>query len=270
MIWPLKKRDKRGTGWLRDPHDPLQHPFYETPRTEEPPKSVDLSRHVVRILDQGNTSSCVAHAYAYAIMITESQARLPYEPISRLYLYSNARALTSDQKHDDGTYLRSGARALAVMGAPPEYAMPFDERKINESPGIGAHMLAHPRRGAIDRKILATGIPRINAVKRALEAGHPVTLGLDLERSFITHNDESVIEVPSSDAALIGGHAVCLCGYDEDGPEFPNSWTKTWGNGGFGRVSWEYIASPYCADLHIVTAWDRLREAFEARAEVVA
>jgi C1A family cysteine protease len=272
MIWPLKKKRKRGMGWIRDPHDPYAKAYYMAPRAEEPPPSVSLKKHVAEILDQGEAGSCVAHAFAYAIMLAESMAGLPYDPISRRYLYSNARAITGDERRDVGTYLVNAAKSMTIMGAAPESSMPYSDapKKINEIPGLQPHMLAHPRRGVVDRKILAPGKARINAVKRAFEAGHPVTAGFDLEESFEEYDGDGVIEPPSSESSIIGGHALCMVGYDEDGPEFVNSWNTTWGDAGFGRFSWDYITSPYCSDLHIVTGWQRIVDAFEARGEAVA
>lgn len=262
MIWPLKKRPKRGTGWLRDLPDARDQFYYQTPRTPEPPAEVDLTHHVIEILDQGNAGSCVAHAYAYAIMIAESQAKLPYDPISREYLYYNARALTGDQNEDNGTYLRSAAKALQVMGAAPETAWPYKMSTLNKDPGIQAHMLAHPRRNGTYQRIGSKRDARCNSIRRALAAGHAVVFGAELPERFMDYTS-GVISVPTDADTIVGGHAVCICAYDATSFTIVNSWTDEWGEGGFARLSPEFIGSEFCDDFWIVSGWQRLRDAFE-------
>ena len=259
------KKSKMGTGWLRDPEDKRDRVFFAMPRTEDPPESVDLSRHVPTILDQGNTSSCVAHAFAYAIAIAESQSHLPYDPISRLFLYSNARALTGDDRRDDGTYLRSAARALQVLGAAPESAMPFRPGRINDRPQIDAMMLAHPRRNGVYRRVMGSGLGRIHQIKRGLEAGHAITFGAEVTARFISHTSDDVVEAPEQGEPIVGGHAMCAVGYSPDGLRIVNSWSASWGEGGFATLSWEYVGGEFCDDWWVVTGWDRLREAFNMK-----
>jgi hypothetical protein len=262
MIWPLKKKSMRGQGWLRDIPDIRDMHYYQTPRTPDPAPSVDLSEHVIEILDQGDAGSCVAHAYAYAIMIAESQAKLPYDPISREYLYFNARALTGDERQDSGTYLRSAAKALQVMGAAPETVWPYKMAMLNTQPSMQAHMLAHPRRGGAYRRIGGTGPARCNSIRRAIEAGHAVTFGASIPQRFMDYQG-GVIDVPTDADTIVGGHALCIVGYDATGFRFVNSWTDSWGESGFAWISPEYLGSTYADDFWIVSGWQRLRDAFE-------
>ena len=258
MTWPFKKKPRRGMGWLRDPHDPsdVQRAFYAT---GEVPTSADLTSHVTEILDQGSTSSCVAHAFAYAIMVAESQAGLRYDPISREYLYYNARAITGDQDRDEGTYLRNAAKSLVVMGAAPESSWPFNPKTLNKAPGIGAHMLAHPRRNGTYSKVFGSGSARCNSIKRALAAGHAVCAGFDVTNDIFDVTD-GIVEKPISDSAVVGGHALAIVGFDMDGFRIVNSWNTSWGDRGFATFSNEYVGSTYCSDIYIVQGWDRLKQ----------
>jgi Papain family cysteine protease len=261
MRMPWRRRSKRGTGWRRDPEDRRDRSYYGLPSTIAPPEAVDLSRHVPTILDQGETSSCVAHAFAYAIAIAESRANLPYDPISRAQLYSCARALTGDESRDEGTYLRSAARALQVLGVAPEAAMPFRASKINDRPPIEAMMLAHPRRGGVYRRIMGSGPVRSYAVRRALEAGNAVAFGAEIAESFLAHRGTAPVRQPEGGERLAGGHAMCLVGYDGSGARIVNSWTDRWGDGGFATLEWPYVEGDYCSDFWVISGWDRLRDA---------
>ena len=40
-------------------------------------------------------------------------------------------------------------------------------------------------------------------------------------------------------APMVGGHAVALVGYDQEGFIFQNSWGNSWGEGGFGKVAYD-------------------------------
>jgi hypothetical protein len=59
------------------------------------------------------------------------------------------------------------------------------------------------------------------------------------------------LQLPAPGERLLGGHAVSLAGWDDDGESlvFANSWGRGWGNRGFGTISREYWKA------HILEAW---------------
>jgi hypothetical protein len=249
-------------GCKRDLPDPRDHVF-AAPRTGAAvPESFSMRAHVKRVLDQDASSSCVANAYAQAVAITEDMAGLPYDPISRLYLYSCARAITGDEFNDGGTQLRNGAKALQVMGAPPESCWPFDLSKVNAIPGIKPHMLAHPRRGGSYSRITGTGDALIQQVKVAISSGYPVVFGTLTNDAFMNCSGPELIARPGPYDAIAGAHALCIDGYDPDGVEIVNSWgDSAWGDHGFARLSWDYMTWDQTYDLWLVRSWVRIQEA---------
>jgi C1A family cysteine protease len=50
-------------------------------------------------------------------------------------------------------------------------------------------------------------------------------------------------KVPSPSEPLIGGHSVCLVGYDDAKQTFKfiNSWGPTWGDHGYGYLPFKYL-----------------------------
>lgn len=252
---------RKGMGWIRDPHDPRDVPFALPVETTPLPARVDLRRYVRAILDQGPTSSCVAHAYAYAIDICEFLAGMPYDPPARRYIYSAARAIHGSEKVDEGTYLRAGAQSLKVMGACSEKDWAWKSGKINETPDLQAHMLAHPRRDGQYGYIPGTGEARVLNVKRALASGQPVVFGTSVTNDFLDFEGPRVIECPPPDANFAGGHAMCICGYDADGFMVVNSWTRDWRSLGFAWLTPQYIASSISSDFWAVFAWKSIVEA---------
>ena len=115
---------------------------------------------------------------------------------------------------------------------------------------------------------MGSGGGRVTSIKRALQAGHAVVFGADVDQAFLAYSGEGIIGPPGG--AIAGGHAMCIVGYDHESFTIVNSWTESWGDGGFARLSAEYVGSDYATDFWIVAGWDRLREQFNARSEVVA
>jgi hypothetical protein len=252
----------RDIGYLRDKPDPRDLRFSATVTRPSlpPPGSVDLRSGISKILDQGQTNSCVAHAYAYAIDIVETLSGLEYHPISRLYLYHSARAQHGDQKTDGGTYLRSAARALQLVGAPPERFWPFEEKKINKQPHPVAYMEAHPRREGLYERIDGVGDMRLLNIKRALAAGHPVVFGTLITEAFMKNEGSPTIQRPKDNKGLIGGHAMAIVGYDRDGFVIVNSWGPRWRAGGTAWLTHDYMAWAGTSDLWIVRGWRAVKD----------
>jgi hypothetical protein len=52
-------------------------------------------------------------------------------------------------------------------------------------------------------------------------------------------------------ANRLGGHAVLICGYDENGVYIQNSWGTAWGIWGFGWLSWEQFKKQFMGGVVI-------------------
>ncbi|TAH29788.1 MAG: cysteine protease [Cytophagales bacterium] len=76
---------------------------------------------------------------------------------------------------------------------------------------------------------------KLKAVKKALASGNPIIIGMLCPPSFgAAKGAWKPTEIPDS---KMGGHAMCVVGYDDNqyggAFEILNSWGNTWGNGGF-------------------------------------
>lgn len=256
----LRKAPARRLGYLRDRPDPRDQPFAIARPGLPPPESVDLRGNLSAILDQAETSSCVAHAYAAAIDVVETMAGLEYHPLSRLYLYYAARAQTGDQKVDGGTYLRSAARALQLVGAPEERFWPFEAKRVNRQPMPEAYMQAHPRREGLYERVQGVGDMRLLHIKRALSEGHPVVFGTQVAESFLSNSGSFRIQRPGKTERQVGGHAMCCVGYDRDGFIIVNSWGRAWRDDGTARLSHDYMAWAGTSDLWLIKRWRAVRD----------
>jgi C1A family cysteine protease len=219
------------------------------------------------ILDQGGTSSCVAHAFVGAIHICEQRAGLSHIPASRRYAYAHARLKEGRgvPLEDNGTYCRTCAEGAHDHGIPDERFMPFDEAKINELPEFDAIAEAHPRAGGKYARIYEYAADRSQAIKAAIGGGHPVVFGTLVADSFLDAHGPVHIEAPRATEPIAGGHAMCLLGWKtESGRTWfrtLNSWGAGWRDGGLAWLSEEYVASINTTDLHIVYGWKRLQQA---------
>lgn len=258
----LRKAPQRGLGYLKDKPDKrdLRYSVTLTRPPIPPPESVDLRNGLSTILDQEASNSCVAHAFAAAIDVVETTAGLDYNPISRLFLYYAARSQHGDHKNDGGTYLRSAARALQLVGAPIETFCPFDLRRVNKQPLPEAYMQAYPRREGLYERVDGVGDMRLMNLRRALAGGHPVVFGTLVTEGFQSAAGSWRIQRPGKDERIVGGHAMCLVGYDRDGFIVVNSWGRTWRDGGTARLTQDYVAWAGSTDFWIVKNWRAVRD----------
>jgi hypothetical protein len=57
------------------------------------------------------------------------------------------------------------------------------------------------------------------------------------------------IPMPLPDSQIQGGHAVLICGYNDNTKMFilRNSWGNSWGNEGYGYIPYKYLLDPNLA-----------------------
>lgn len=229
---------KRGLGWVPDRRDERDHRLSRLGLSATIPKQFSLRGDVVEVLDQGQTSSCVAHAFAQALRISAKVAgELSPQLPSREFLYFNARAFDGQPITDDGTQLRSCARGLVKFGLPPEAVWPFRASYINERPPWEAYREAYDYKGP-DAYLRVVGLDEI---RQALAASKPVVGGTSVGNSIFDYTGG--IYDPSPDEPSVGGHALCIVGYDAESFTIVNSWGISYGEAGFLRVSPAFMAT---------------------------
>lgn len=236
------------------------------------PTSHSLAGLVTNVCDQRSTNSCVANAIAGGVDVLESAAGLASVPVSRLFIYYNARRLHGAQRFDSGTYIRLAIKGLVKLGVPDEQYWKFSVNplRINRRPGWQPSMMAHPRRGGEYYSIFSEGKARTTAIKAAIVAGYPVVFGTPVSRQFMNNQGPRIIDRPTDvvGESIVGRHAMLIVGYEHDdfyGTVFEvlNSWGTDWKDGGFCKLSEDYVRWDLTRDLTILHGWDRLRKASE-------
>ena len=85
-----------------------------------------------------------------------------------------------------------------------------------------------------------------------------MVVGIQVYESFESDAvaENGIVSMPTPKENCLGGHAVCIVGYDDTKQWFilRNSWGSQWGDGGYFYLPYEYITSPFLAsDLWILT-----------------
>ena len=228
----------RALGYIPDSPDPRDQHFskFGAPRA---PASASLRKYVVEVLDQVDTSKCVAHSWAQALRMEDKAAGVPSPQLSsRDFLYYNSLAYDGGGFVDQGTQLRSCARGITKFGRPPESACPFKRDPLVERPSWEAYREAFDHKGPAGYHRITT----TTEIKQAIAMGHPVVGGAMIGESLELHMDG--LYDPDPNEQKIGGHALTFTSYDEASFEVVNSWGRLWGlNGGFARISPRFAAT---------------------------
>jgi C1A family cysteine protease len=240
-----------------DPPDTLYHtgavpedPLIQSRRAIIPrqraylPLSVDLSKRMPAVGDQGQSSSCVAWATAYAARsyyTSVNEARNISQPInlpSPNYVYHLARTGSCDGGSTFGhviDVLKKGALSLAEF--------PFT---ATCSPPASADLVAR----AHDFKV--QGLTRVDIsqpddVKAQLAQDNPVLIAFHDSTAWqrLRGSSTFIESTPPADDKVQGWHAMTIVGYDEHRQAFRlmNSWGKGWGDHGYAWFGYDLLRS---------------------------
>lgn len=224
--------------WLRDKPDARDHLY--KPQVSQLQTYVDLRAQCSLIEDQGNLGSCTGNAIAGAIELLSKRNRKAVD-VSRLFIYYEERLLEGTVNQDSGAYIRDGLKVVNKKGAPLESLWPYNINKFAIRPSTAAYT------DALRRKV--TSYQRcadFNAVKSALSSYNPVVIGFDVYESFESNTVARTGMMPYPNVnseQYLGGHAVCLVGYNNNTQRFiaRNSWGTRWGDRGYFYMPYQVI-----------------------------
>jgi C1A family cysteine protease len=252
--------------WLPDPPDSRDHIYKLNTELTLAPR-VDLRQYCSPVEDQGNIGSCTGNAIAGQIELIDRKGGKQLD-VSRLFIYYEERVLEGSVRYDAGAYIRDGIKVCYTKGAPLESLWPYVTNKFATKPPTAAYT------DALKRKV--TGYQRcadFNAVKNAVAAGNPVTIGFTVYDSFegawgdIPHGQAGSGMMPFPNTAtesVLGGHAVCIVGYDDTLPVagrangrfiVRNSWGTGWGDAGYFYMPYDVIkTTSMSSDFWLISA----------------
>ena len=263
----------KGMGWERDLPDfrdfTVQSPDVKEIRSKSSrlkkvakavPGSVDLREWCSPIEDQGDLGSCTANAGAGLLEYYQRRAFGKYLNGSRLFLYKAARNLLG-WTGDQGAYLRTTMKAMALFGVPPESHWPYDVAQFDVEPPAFCYAFAQNYQALKYYRLDPAGqstSKTLDVLKENLAASLPVMFGFTVYSSIPPLGDgKGEIPFPKPGESVEGGHAVVAVGYDnkktiggDNGAILiRNSWGTDWGVAGYGWLPYSYVEAGLAVDF---------------------
>lgn len=220
------------------------------------PPLISLQSLMSPIEDQGSLGSCVAHASTGAIEFLELKELKEnsggaevfpdktFDPISRLFNYFNARALDGHADQDSGTTISSVIRAMKTWGICRESIWPYLPKMVNKAPDSNAYKEGAQHIVLGDYRLDNTVMDQL---KQCLVTGYPIIFGMSVFDSFMSEESArtGLIPMPSRKETMVGGHALCMVGYDDSNHAFiiRNSWGINWGMHGYCYIPYDYLTN---------------------------
>jgi C1A family cysteine protease len=235
----------------------------------EIPASADLREYFSPVEDQGQIGSCTANAACGMVEYYQRRSFGKFTNMSRLFVYKVTRQFLG-MTGDTGAYLRSVMGALALFGAPPEKYWPYDTAKFDDDPPAFTFAFAQNFQALTYFRLDPagqSGEQTLAAVKSHLAAGVPAIFGFTVYASIQKAKKAGDIPVPAKNENVLGGHAIVAAGYDDarvvTNPNgstttgallIRNSWSETWGEGGYGWLPYEYVLQNLAEDFWAMTS----------------
>ena len=222
------------------------------------PASASLVAKMSTIRNQAGRGTCVAFCLT-AIHELETQAK--DDDFSERFLYYQAKS-TDGMPGACGTTQAAAAKALETAGQCTENVWTYNP---NDACNNHGPLPANANSDAAKHKLSLTAVnPHdVVTIKTAVADSRPVGISVPVYGSWYqspTTERTGRITMPIGGEQDVGGHCMCIVGYQDDGPntvtETPgggffilrNSWGATWGRdcsfgAGYGTIPYAYIAA---------------------------
>lgn len=231
-------------GCLQDKFDERDYLMRAYLPAAKPAANVDHTPDMSAVRDQGNEGTCVG--FAVASGMKEYQEAIDYNAaieMSPRFLYSLCKKY-DDYPDEEGTTIRMAMKVLKEYGTCRERFWPYRPHQ-KDKPRQGARKDAARFKEKSYARIL--NLPEL---KMSLSSKGPCVCGVEVFEGMMT-TKTGMVPMPGKNEAALGGHAVCLVGYnDKKGlVKFKNSWGLKWGERGYAYLPYEYI------DRFMMDAW---------------
>ena len=177
------------------------------------PMSVDLrERHTFVVNDQGYIGSCVAHAvgsaieYAKHVRVDDPNVSDFLEqdrkfPISRLFLYYEARRPIDMLGEDSGCNIRDAMRVAYNIGVPRETGWGYHEENFAVAPPGRSYKSAPFHKITSYRSVAVNN----TEIKMALAQGYPVVIGISVFDTFYNERN-GIVPMEIFSEAFVSAH----------------------------------------------------------------
>ena len=239
---------KKLIGLKKDPDDSRDYKIKSIQEPKILPLSIDWSARMSLVKDQGALGSCVGFAVAAMKEFQEQSEYLDelahgnryrreqdHYDLSEAWIYWKSKEI-DPWPDEEGTSIRCAMKILNTIGVPCERAYPYNDA-YKGRPAYWASLIA--RWGLIASY---WRIETLAELKQELMNG-PVVIGIECFEDIFYPDQNGKVKYPQNPDACIGGHAICIVGYNDSTQLvcFKNSWSTSWGKNGYGYLSYDYI-----------------------------
>jgi C1A family cysteine protease len=187
--------------------------------------------------------------FAVGCGMKEYQEILDYQKLVELsvrFVYSECKKIDGIPE-SEGTTLRCAMKVLKNKGICREKFWPY-KPQVKGKAQKGAASDAKKFRVLTYARIL-----NLNELRMNLASKGPCVAGIEVFRG-IMETKSGIIPMPKNNEPALGGHAVCIVGYDDKNKlvKFKNSWSKNWGDSGYGYLPYVYL------EKYMMDAWSSL------------
>ncbi len=258
LNYKFQKKDERDHTYKTEAHPELTHLEVTTTSrkgivlkktTKVAPTSYNVTA-LPSIIDQGDIGSCVTNAFSFCVSKQTNKA----VNLSRLFLYAICRCLDyTSLDMDDGTTVRTACQSIKGYGVCKESVYPYITYKYSDLPPQSVFTSSKKF-----RKFTYTFVNQdLATFKNCLYNNNtPIIFGFMVYSSFMTSTvaNTGIVPNPNTETeTLLGGHCMCIVGYNDTTQKFKcaNSWGKSWGEGGYCYLPYAYVlnsdlASDFC------------------------
>lgn len=212
MTTELIPRQVARYGWRPDLPDNRDKVFRPRRKLTRLPSKVDLrtTGFMPPVYDQGDLGSCTANGTAACYEYEQKkQGLIDFTP-SRLFIYYGEREIEGSTGYDAGAEIRDGMKVLNHLGVPDEKLWPYDVGSFTTKPP----QLAYDDAAKHQTVTYASIDNRTEyAVKAAVAGGTPVVFGFTVYPWFENPDSAGVCH-PKTGQSVLGGHCVCVVGYE--------------------------------------------------------
>jgi C1A family cysteine protease len=238
----------KSTGWIPDIPDvrDVSVEVLLTARLETYPTECDLRANFSPVENQMQLGSCTAQAGVAALEYLLKEKN-KFRDLSRLFLYKLTRE-RQGLKGDTGASIRETFKAMNINGVCDERLWPYNIATFDNTPTLIMMQDAEKRQAFKYYRC-----ENLGHVKWCLLNGYPVVIGFPVyDHSFNPGPTGRIELLPTS--SVRGGHAICLVGFSDSKNcvYFKNSWGVSWGNKGYGELSYDYFTQKLASDMWAV------------------
>lgn len=199
--------------------------------------------------DQGNIGACTA----FAILAVCTYFWPSFSP-SHLFQYYNERMLDGGLvTYDTGSSMAQAVRALKEYNVCHDVTWPYSCQMsvVGTKPTDACYKQALELAQSMQMSFEPVDIESTEQFEHILAGGALIVLGIVIYQSFESESvaRTGLVPMPRFGETVMGGHAVCICGYDREKEvlKVKNSWGERWGDKGYFYLPYKYITQQHLA-----------------------